>query len=100
MEDITSIAAMFVAAFNEDLAALKSPARVGLAPADNPEAVVELHDEQGAFLCFVPNTAAPEMVDIAYRLYVHGLGRGLIAGEQTAWAKLRLLIGAAADLDG
>ena len=36
------------------------------------------------------------MAAIAFRLYARGLNRGVRAGEDAAWAKLRYLIGAAA----
>ncbi len=97
MEEKTRVGALFVASYNCDLAALKSSARVGLPTAEHPAHTLELQNGDGNFLCFVPTSASPEMVDIAYRLYVHGLSRGMTAGEQSAWAKLRLLIGAAAD---
>jgi len=97
MDDPDSLAALFVASFNRDLAALGSLARVGRPSADNHREVLELQDAQGNFLCFVPECASAEMVDIAYRLYAEGLKRGILGGEQAAWARLRHLIGAAAD---
>lgn len=90
---------LFVDSFNTDLAALHSAARVALPPNEAHGDVLELQDEEGRFLEFIPDSASPEMVAIAYRLYGRGLNRGIRAGEYTAWAKLRRLIGAAtADL--
>lgn len=100
MADPDAAAALFVARFNRELDALRCPARIGLPSRDNPRRVLELHDAEGNFLSFVPDGISPQMVDITYRLYVQGLQRGLLGGEQAAWAKLRLLIGAAPDLSG
>lgn len=97
MNDPDSPAALFVASFNRDLATLRSPARVALPGLGTRQAVLEMHDQDGNLLCLVPEATSPEMVAIAYRLYAHALNRGIVAGEQSAWAKLRYLIGAAAD---
>lgn len=97
MNDPDSLAALFVASFNRDLAALQSPARVALSGHSTHQTVLEMHDQDGNLLCLLPDATSPEMVAIAYRLYAHALTRGIAAGEQSAWAKLRYLIGAAAD---
>ncbi len=70
-------------------------ARVGLPRESCHSGFLELLDEEGDFLEFIPIGASPEMVAIAYRLYGYGLNRGTRAGEAAAWAKLRTLIGAA-----
>lgn len=93
--DSDPIGAMFVEHFNLDLAALSSAARVAL-PATGQDNVLELQDDEGNFLSFIPADSSPEMAAVAYRLYAQGLGRGIRAGEDAAWAKLRHLIGAAA----
>ncbi len=93
MTDPDPIRALFVESFNLDLAALNSPARVCLPSGDN-SGVLELQDDEGTFLDFIPESAAPEMVAIAYRLYGRGLNHGVRVGEEAAWAKLRHLIGA------
>jgi hypothetical protein len=89
------ISALFIASFNADLERLNSAARVAL-PQDNvrPD-MIEMRDDEGALLDFIPASTAPEMVAIAYRLYGRALNHGISAGEQMAWAKLRFLIGAA-----
>ncbi|MDF0489595.1 hypothetical protein PX554_15785 [Sphingomonas sp. H39-1-10] len=94
MNDATSIEALFVESFNRDLAALDCPARVSTPLGDNPDRVLELHDPEGRFLCFVPESSSPEMVKIAYRLYLQGLH----IGEQLAWAKLQRMVGTTFDL--
>jgi hypothetical protein len=99
MNDIHSPAALFIASFNRDLAALKCPAQVSLPSDDNRRDVIELQDAEGNFLGFVPESASPELVAVTYGLYVQGLRRGIQVGEQAAWARLRLLIGAAAAPD-
>jgi hypothetical protein len=98
MDERQSLGALFVASFNRDLDALNCPARVALPSTGDAREILELHDAEGHHLCAVPESTAPDMVAIAYRLYVQGLRRGLEGGEQAAWAKLRFLIGAAADL--
>lgn len=98
MDERQSLGALFVASFNRDLDALNCPARVALPSAGDAREILELHDADGNHLCTVPESIVPDMVAIAYRLYLQGLRRGLEAGEQAAWAKLRFLIGAAADL--
>lgn len=85
---------LFVESFNADLENLGSAARV--APPRPPHSdVLELQDDEGTFLDFIPASASPEMAAIAYRLYGRGLNLGVRAGEAAAWAKLRHLIGAA-----
>ena len=98
MDECQSLGALFVASFNHDLDALNCPARVALPSTGDARDILELHDAAGNHLCNVPENTAPDMVAIAYQLYLHGLRRGLEGGEQAAWAKLRFLIGAAADL--
>lgn len=96
MADPDPIGALFVESFNLDLAELHSAARVALPSNGNHGDVLELRDDEGNFLSFVPADASPEMVAIAYRLYGQGLNHGVRLGEAAAWAKLRYLIGAAA----
>lgn len=93
------IRALFVETFNLELSDLHSAARVALPPGDDPPDTLELRDDEGNFLTFVPTDASPDMVAIAYRLYAQGLNFGVRAGEAAAWAKLRHLIGAAAASD-
>ena len=90
------IGELFVESFNLDLSDLHSAARVALPPGGSHPDTLELRDDEGNFLSFVPADASPEMVAIAYRLYGQGLNFGVRAGEAAAWAKLRHLIGAAA----
>ena len=98
MPEPDPLAALFVASFNNDLMALNSSARVVLPSGGTRQPVLELQDEGGNFLCLIPEEASPEMVAIAYRLYATALTRGVAAGEEAAWEKLRFLIGAAAEL--
>jgi hypothetical protein len=81
--------------FNADLAELDSAAHVDLPSVEGRGDLLELQDDEGNFLDFIPDSASPEMVAIAYRLYGRGLNHGVRAGEAAAWAKLRHLIGAA-----
>lgn len=99
MTDPDPIGALFVESFNLDLAALHSAARVALPSSGNHPDMLELQDDEGIFLSFVPADASPEMVAIAYRLFGQGLNHGVRAGEAAAWAKLRHLIGAASTGD-
>lgn len=94
MNDATSLAALFVASFNRDLAALDCPARVSLPRGANADRVLELHDARGQLLCCIPESGSPEMAKTAYCLYLQGLR----AGEQIALAKLHMMIGAALNL--
>ncbi|MDF0491571.1 hypothetical protein PX699_16705 [Sphingobium sp. H39-3-25] len=87
---------LLVETFNADLAALLSTARVALPSIEGHDGVLELQNEEGEFLDFIPDSASPEMVAITYRLYRRGFSGGLRAGEEAAWVKLRRLIGAAA----
>lgn len=96
MADPDPISELFVESFNLDLSELLSSARVALPSNGNHPDTLELRDDEGNVLCFVPADASPEMVAIAYRLYGQGLNLGVRAGEAAAWAKLRHLIGAAA----
>lgn len=77
------------------LMTLGCPAGVAPPHDSRHSGLLELQDEEGDFLEFIPFDASPELVAIAYRLYGRGLNRGTRAGEQAAWAKLRALIGAA-----
>lgn len=95
MTDPDPIDTLFLESFNLDLSALSSAARVAR-PSTGQDNVLELQDDEGNFLCFIPADSSPEMAAIAYRLYGQGLNRGTRAGEEAAWAKLRHLIGAAA----
>lgn len=85
----------FVEAFNAQLEAIPSAARVARSSVPLHQDLLELHDEDGEFLEFLPASATPEIVAKAYFLYGLGLNRGTRAGEAAAWAKLRTLIGAA-----
>jgi len=87
---------LFVESFNADLEKLESPARVAITSLCAGADVFELVDDEGQFVTLFPASATPEVTAAAYRLYGQGLGRGLHAGEDLAWAKLRHLIGAAA----
>lgn len=87
--------ALFVESFNLDLVALSSGARVKLSTEGSRDGQLELRDDEGNFICLIPSDTRPEMAAIAYRLYGQGLNRGVRAGEEAAWAKLRYLIGAA-----
>ena len=82
--------------FNARLAELNSSARVAFARIAGHSGMLELRDDAENFLEFIPAEASPEMAAIAFRLYARGLNRGVRAGEDAAWAKLRYLIGAAA----
>ncbi len=95
MSSDPTLSQLFVDSFNADLANLGSWARVALPPPQHSD-VVELQDDEGNFLDFIPVSASPEMAAIAYRMYGRGLNLGVRAGEAAAWAKLRHLIGAAA----
>ncbi|MBV1686422.1 hypothetical protein KRR38_01720 [Novosphingobium sp. G106] len=58
--------------------------------------MIELQDDEGCLVGFIPADTAPRMAAIAYRLYGQAFNRGVRAGEEAAWAKLRHLVGAAA----
>jgi hypothetical protein len=92
------ITALFIDSFNADLAEFGCAARVAAA-AEAHAGSIELHDEEGDFLDFLPAETSPQMAAIAYRLYGRGLNAGARAGEAAAFAKLRRLIGAAANVD-
>jgi hypothetical protein len=94
--DTDPIGAAFVDAFNLDLATLSSTARVALATDGPGNDRLELQDDEGLVLALIPTDASPEMAAIAFRLHGQGLNRGVRAGEEAAWAKLRYLIGATA----
>lgn len=87
---------LFVESFNADLEALNSPARIAMTRLSSGDDVFELLDDEGQFVTLFPASATPEVTAAAYRLYGQGLNRGLRAGEDLAWSKLRHLIGAAA----
>lgn len=88
---------LFVESFNADLEALNSPARIAMTKLSSGGDVFELLDDEGQFITLFPASATPEVTAAAYRLYGQGLNRGLRAGEDLAWSKLRHLIGAAAE---
>lgn len=88
---------LFVASFNADLEQLSCEAQVTLPQNEAHEGMLELLNDEGDFIEFIPVDASPNMVAIAYRLYGRGLNQGLHAGEEAAWAKLRRLIRAAAE---
>lgn len=90
------IGELFVEHFNLDLAELNSAARVALPRDARQTDMLELQDDEGNFLDFIPADTSPQMAAIAYRLHGQGLNHGVRAGEAAAWAKLRHLIGAAA----
>ena len=87
---------LFVASFNADLEQLGSPARIALTNLSASGDVFELLDDEGQFITLLPMSATPDVTAAAYRLYGQGLNRGLRAGEELAFSKLRHLIGAAA----
>ncbi|MGE4306676.1 MAG: hypothetical protein AB7E24_21910 [Novosphingobium sp.] len=86
---------LFVERFNTRLEALGSPARIATTELSSRGGVFELLDDEGQFITLFPASATPEVTATAYRLYAQGLQRGVRAGEDLAWAKLRYLIGAA-----
>ena len=88
---------LFVESFNADLEQLNGPARIAITNLCSSADVFELLDDEGQFVTLFPASATPEVTAAAYRLYGQGLNWGLHAGEDLAWAKLRHLIGAAAD---
>lgn len=90
---------LLVEHFNLDLAELSSSARVALPKDQAHQHMLELQDDEGNFLCFIPADTAPEMAAIAYRLHGQAFNRGVRAGEEAAWAKLRHLIGAVSVAD-
>lgn len=92
----TSLSGLFVESFNADLAALGSAARIALPTNPYRRGKIEMQDDEGNLIEFVRDTASPEMVAIASRLYGRALNTGIRLGEDAAWAKLRHLIGAAA----
>jgi hypothetical protein len=88
---------LFAASYNADLEQLGSPARIAISKLPACGDMFELLDDEGQFVTLLPKSAAPDVTAAAYKLYGQGLHRGLRAGEDLAWAKLRHLIGAAAD---
>lgn len=84
----------FIARFNRDLDALSSHARVALPNTNLAEGMIELQDDEGCLIAFIPADTSPRMAAIAYRLFGQAFTRGVRAGEEAAWAKLRHLIGA------
>jgi hypothetical protein len=95
----SQLTALFIASFNADLAALNAAAQVGAPRPGTPADMIELLDDEGNFLDFIPASTEPRMAAIAYKLYGRGLNLGVRAGEEAAWAKLRHLIGAAPATD-
>jgi len=85
--------ALFVADFNKALAALPCVARVAAPKRPLARKMLELLDEDGQFLGYLPAEATPEMASFAWNLYSLGLGRGVVTGETAAWAKLRAKLG-------
>ncbi|AOH85607.1 hypothetical protein AWL63_18360 [Sphingomonas panacis] len=85
----------FVESFNLALTKIGSSASIAITTLTDAGDVFELHDDEGQFVTLLPATATPEVTAAAYRLYGQGLNRGLHAGEEMAWAKLRHLIGVA-----
>ena len=89
------ITALFIDNFNAELAELGCTASVAASRVEMQDDMLELQDDEGVFLEFIPVSVEPQMVAIAYRLYGRGLNAGVSAGEAAAWTKLRHLIGAA-----
>jgi hypothetical protein len=87
---------LFVDSFNADLEKLNCAARIALTNLTSSRDVFELLDDEGQFITLLPMSATPEVTAAAYKLYGQGLNKGLRAGEELAWSKLRHLIGAAA----
>lgn len=87
---------LFVDSFNADLEKLNCAARIALTNLTSSRDVFELLDDEGQFITLLPMNATPEVTAAAYKLYGQGLNRGLRAGEELAWSKLRHLIGTAA----
>lgn len=94
--DPRSLDALFIAAFNKILHEIDSMARVALPAPGEARDMIELQDDEGLVLALIPADTSPQLAAIAYRLYGQALNRGVRAGEDAAWAKLRHLIGAAA----
>jgi hypothetical protein len=86
---------LFVESFNAELERLDSSARIAITRLSSGADVFELLDDEGQLVTLFPASATPEVTAAAYRLYGQGLNRGLRAGEELAWVKLRHLIGAA-----
>lgn len=86
----------FVDTFNTALVQLGSAVTIAVTSLTSATDVFELRDDEGQFITLLPATATPEVTVVAYRLYGQGLNKGLRAGEELAWSKLRHLIGAAA----
>lgn len=99
-QDDSGTAAHYIASFNANLEAIGSAARVALHGNGLLGDKIELRDDEDFCLAVIPASAEPEMVAIAYRLYGRGINIGVRAGEASAFAKLRFLIGAAAADDG
>jgi|APAra7269096936_1048531.scaffolds.fasta_scaffold02825_8 hypothetical protein len=95
MPHSTSVADLFVATYNADLAELGSLARVSLPDQNKHPDTLELRRGDGELLDLIPAETEPVMAAIACRLYDHGFNEGCRAGEASAWAALRRLIGAA-----
>lgn len=87
---------LFVESFNADLEQLNSTARIAITNLSSCGDVFELLDDEGQLITLLPLSATPDVTAAAYKLYGQGLNRGLRAGEELAWSKLRHLIGAAA----
>lgn len=87
--------AAYVHRFNARLAELNSPARVALTRLDGHSGMLELRDDEENFLELIPGDASPDMAAIAFRLYARAYNLGVRGGEESAFAKLRHLIGAA-----
>ena len=91
-----AIDATFIALFNRELEALSSQARVELPDTALAQGMIELQDDEGRLICFIPADTSPKMAAITYRISSQAFTRGVRAGEAAAWDKLRYLIGAAA----
>lgn len=92
---VISIHSLLVESYNRDLERIGSVARVAL-PADPAnEGMLSLHDDEGGFLALIPVDTAPSVAAIAFSLDSLAFARGVRAGEEAAFARLRYLIGAA-----
>lgn len=93
--EVITIHSLLVESYNRDLERIGSVARVALPAEPANEGMLSLHDDEGAFLALIPVDTAPGVAAIAFSLHSLAFARGVRAGEDAAFAKLRYLIGAA-----
>ncbi|EJU12076.1 hypothetical protein LH128_15636 [Sphingomonas sp. LH128] len=93
--EVISIHSLLVESYNRDLERIGSVARVALPIDPANEGMLSLHDDEGAFLTLIPVDTAPAVAAIAFSLHSLAFARGVRAGEEAAFARLRYLIGAA-----